>query len=88
MPRRRLIRRGEDESAIVVELLPRHIELTRAEEGCVSFAVEQSDNRWVWDVSERFKDARSFDLHQERVQASEWGYATADIKRSYTISGM
>nr|WP_275901874.1 antibiotic biosynthesis monooxygenase [Brevibacterium zhoupengii] len=83
-----LICRSDEENAAVVELLPRHIELTLAEPGCVSFAVEQSDDPWIWDVTECFKDARSYDLHQARVQASEWGHATADIERSYTISGL
>ncbi len=83
-----LICQNDDETAVVTELLPRHLELTLAESGCISFAVEQSDNPWVWDVSESFQDARSFELHQARVKASEWGRATADIKRSYSVSGL
>lgn len=68
-----LICRGDDETATVAEFLPRHIELTLAESRCLSFEVEQSDDPWIWDVSECFQDARSFELHQARVKDSEWG---------------
>ena len=68
-----LICHGDDETAIVAELLPRHVELTLSEPGCISFKVEQSGNPWVWDVSECFKDARSFELHQHvKKPASFW----------------
>jgi quinol monooxygenase YgiN len=83
-----LICQGDGEITVVTEFLPRHIELTRAEPGCISFEVRQSDNPSVWDVSECFKDARSFERHQARVKASEWGSATASIKRSYSVSGL
>lgn len=83
-----LICRGDDETATVTDLLPRHTELTLAESGCISFEVKQSDDPWIWDVSECFKDARSFELHQARVKDSEWGRATASIKRSYSVSGL
>ena len=83
-----LICGGNDELAAVQELLPRHLELTRAEAGCISFSVEQSDDPWVWTVSERFHDASSFEFHQARVKASDWGRATASIKRSYVVTGL
>ncbi|WP_343317376.1 antibiotic biosynthesis monooxygenase [Arthrobacter sp. TMP15] len=83
-----LICQSDHETAVVTEFLPRHLELTLAGSGCISFAVEQSDNPWVWDVSESFQDARSFELHQARVKASDWGRATANIKRSYSVSGL
>lgn len=83
-----LICQSGDETAVVTEFLPRHLDLTLAESGCISFEVEQSDNPWVWDVTESFQDARSFELHHARVKASEWGRATADIKRSYSVSGL
>ncbi|MGO2542936.1 MAG: putative quinol monooxygenase [Specibacter sp.] len=78
---------GEDQLAAVEELLPRHIELTRAEPGCLSFEVEQTDDPFVWEVSERFMDAGSFERHQMRVKASEWGRATAGMKRNYSVTG-
>ncbi|MDO5751995.1 putative quinol monooxygenase [Arthrobacter sp.] len=83
-----LICHSDDEVSAVSAFLPHHIELTLAEPGCISFSVEQSDNPRVWDVSECFQDAPSFELHQARAKASEWGRATAKIKRSYYVSGL
>ncbi|ALO67075.1 antibiotic biosynthesis monooxygenase [Arthrobacter alpinus] len=81
-----LICEGEEQLAAVVVHLPRHLELTRAEPGCLSFEVTQTPDPMVWDVSERFEDARSFALHQVRASASEWGHATAGIKRNYFVA--
>lgn len=79
---------GDDEIAVVTEFLPRHIELTRAEPGCISFEVNQTGDPRVWDVAECFQDVDSFHLHQERVKASVWGRATAGIKRIYSVTGL
>ncbi|WP_120522198.1 putative quinol monooxygenase [Arthrobacter celericrescens] len=76
------------EAQTVARHLPLHLELTRAEEGCLSFNVVRSENPLVWHVEERFRDAAAFEAHQERVAASEWGRATAGIERRYTITGM
>lgn len=84
----RLVCQGDEESAVVTKFLPRHIELTRAEPGCISFEVKQTDDPLVWDVEECFQDADSFRLHQRRVKASEWGRATAGIKRNYSVTGL
>ena len=83
-----LICQGDGEIAIVTDFLPRHIDLTRAEPGCVFFEVNQTVDPLVWDVSECFQDAGSFELHQARVKSSEWGRATAGIKRCYSVSGL
>lgn len=77
-----------DEAAIVVEHLARHVELTLAEPGCVSFKVNATEDPWVWQVDELFYDAASFRAHQDRVAASEWGRATAGIQRRYTVTGL
>lgn len=77
-----------DEAAVVVEHLARHIELTLAEPGCVSFQVNATEDPWVWQVDELFDDAASFRAHQDRVAASEWGRATAGIQRRYTVTGL
>jgi quinol monooxygenase YgiN len=83
-----LVCRDADEVALVVQYLDRHIELTRAEPGCVSFHVSATDDHLVWQVLEQFRDAAAFQAHQERVAASEWGRATAGIERRYTIEGL
>lgn len=83
-----LICQNAAEIALVAEFLPQHIELTRSEPGCISFEVVQTGDPKVWDVAERFTDALSFERHQARIKASEWGHVTAGIKRSYTVLGL
>ncbi|RJT78508.1 antibiotic biosynthesis monooxygenase [Arthrobacter cheniae] len=54
-----------------------HIELTRAEQGCLSSEVKATGNPLIWQVDEQFQDASSFRAHQQRVAESKWGKATA-----------
>lgn len=83
-----LVCRDSADVALVVRHLERHVELTRAEPGCISFDVVPTDDPLVWRVQEQFSDAAAFKAHQERVAGSDWGRATAGIKRSYTIEGL
>ena len=83
-----LVCRDNDDVAIVVQHLARHVALTRNEAGCVSFCVSPTDDPLVWQVDERFRDAAAFKTHQDRVASSEWGQATAGIERRYTIEGL
>ncbi|TFD11877.1 antibiotic biosynthesis monooxygenase [Cryobacterium sp. TMT1-2-2] len=76
------------EAAIVVQYLPVHLGLTRAENGCISFNVTPTHDPVVWQVDERFRDTASFHTHQQRVSSSEWGRATSGIERRYTITGI
>jgi quinol monooxygenase YgiN len=78
----------EDEAARVRAALDTHIALTRAEAGCLSFEVTQSDDPMIWTVSKRFVDAASFEAHQTRAGASKWAIETKDIARDYKISGL
>lgn len=80
-----LICADQSQGDIVREYLPSHIELTRAEPGCISFEVAQTSDSLVWQVDELFESAEAFAAHQERVRGSEWGRATAAITRSYEI---
>lgn len=82
----RLICESDEEVETVSRYLPRHIELTRAEVGCLHFEVVQTEDPLVWFVAERFADQSAFDAHQKRVKASDWGRATARIERDYVIS--
>lgn len=84
----RLICRGAAEARIVAEHLPRHVELTRAEPGCISFEVTPTTDPLVWQVEERFEDEAVFRAHQARVAASDWGRATVGIERRYSIDGL
>lgn len=76
------------EAARVRAALPEHIRLTRAETGCISFEVVQTDDPMVWAVAERFADAAAFQAHQSRAAASDWARQTAGIARDYKTSGL
>lgn len=74
------------QAEVVRRHLPRHVELTRAEEGCLRFEVAESEDPLVWTVAELFADQTAFDAHQARVRASEWGRATTAIPRDYVVT--
>ncbi|KIN72313.1 putative quinol monooxygenase [Sulfitobacter guttiformis] len=65
-----------------------HIDLTRAESGCLSFEVSQSGDPMVWTVAECFVDQAAFEAHQTRTAASDWAAQTAGIERDYTVTGL
>lgn len=67
--------------------LPDHIRRTRAEPGCISFEVSQTDDPLVWRVEELFADQDAFDFHQQRTSTSKWFEATSAIAREYEITG-
>ncbi|MET3176830.1 UNVERIFIED_ORG: quinol monooxygenase YgiN [Arthrobacter sp. UYCu721] len=83
-----LVCNDQEQVAVVAQHLPLHIELTRAEHGCLSFEVNLTQNPLIWQVDEQFQDAASFRAHQQRVAESEWGRATANIDRHYEIKGI
>lgn len=66
--------------------LPEHLRLTRAEAGCISFDVTQTDDPLIWRVEELFVDRAAFDFHQQRTRASEWFAATSAIPRDYEVT--
>lgn len=72
----------------VLQGVEAHIVLTRAEAGCLSFEVIQSDDPMVWTVSERFTDAAAFEAHQTRAGTSDWAQLTKGIARDYEITGL
>ena len=86
--RGQLLCRDADDVALVVQHLDRHIQLTRAEDGCIAFHVTPTEDPLVWALREQFRDAAAFKRHQERVAGSEWGVATAGMERRYTVEGL
>lgn len=75
----------EDLQGVLAEL-PRHIELTLKESGCVAFQVTQDpDNQNKLLVYEEFIDQESFALHQSRAKASPWGVVSANLEKHYHI---
>ena len=76
-----------DDLVQVTSELPRHIELTRAEPGCLVFEVTQDQNNaHRFNVYEVFSDRQAFDVHQARVRRSKWGEVTQRVARHYEIS--
>jgi quinol monooxygenase YgiN len=78
----RLICQTEAEAERVRAHLPEHIRLTRAEPGCLSFAVEPTGDPLIWQIDEAFADAAAFAEHQTRAGASLWARETAGIQRN------
>ncbi|MCA8931022.1 MAG: antibiotic biosynthesis monooxygenase, partial [Rhodospirillaceae bacterium] len=76
------------EVEVVKSCLPEHVRLTRAEPGCVSFDVTETDDPLVWNVEECFLDRAAFEFHQHRTRASAWWVATAEIAREFRVSGL
>ncbi|WP_138465393.1 putative quinol monooxygenase [Poseidonocella sp. HB161398] len=81
-----LICADEAEAGTVRRHLPGHIRATLAEPGCLSFEVVPGAAPLVWQVRELFRDRAAFEAHQARAAASDWGRATAGIRRVYEIS--
>lgn len=75
--------------AAVKNELDNHIQLTRAETGCLIFKVIQDPlNPCRFDVYEEFVDQAAFQAHQARVKSSRWGEITVNVERNYTVTCM
>lgn len=79
----RLICADTAELMLALSLLPDHIELSRAEPGCLRFDIWQDDDPLIWHLSELFVDADAFAAHQERTKESAWGKESSDIGRDF-----
>ena len=62
-----------------------HIALTRAEPGCLSFDIAQTEDPMTFEVMESFRDRAAFDAHQARTRDSLWFQATRHILRDFRI---
>jgi quinol monooxygenase YgiN len=62
-----------------------HISLTRAEPGCLSFDIDDTDDPMVFEVMESFTDRPAFDAHQARTRESRWFNATKGILRNFRL---
>ncbi len=75
----------EDLPGIKLEL-PKHIELTLQEKGCLVFEVLQDqNNRNRFNVYEEFIDKESFEAHQVRAKSSKWGIVSGNLEKYYHI---
>ena len=76
----------DSDLAAVATELPRHIELTRQEPGCLVFEVVQDGlNKNTFTVYEEFTGNDSFAFHQERIKGSSWALATVRVERHYQL---
>lgn len=66
---------------MVLDLLPRHAELSRAEAGCLRFDIWQDDDPLVWHLAELFRDADAFAAHQRRAGDSDWARESGGLHR-------
>ncbi len=71
---------------VVLSALPKHVELTLAEPGCLKFeVVESTEIAGRLLVSEIFVDQAAFEAHQTRNRASDWFRITAGIERHFEV---
>ncbi|WP_078118604.1 putative quinol monooxygenase [Thiosocius teredinicola] len=77
----------ENDLEEVLNELPKHIELTRREEGCLVFRVDRdAENSSRFRVYEEFTSRQAFEVHQDRVRASRWGRVAVNVRRNYKVS--
>ncbi|CAJ1905323.1 MAG: putative quinol monooxygenase [Shewanella sp.] len=80
---------SQNDLMAVKDELDNHIQLTRAETGCLIFKVNQDPlNPCRFDVYEEFVDEAAFQAHQARVKSSRWGKITVNVERHYTVTGI
>lgn len=70
-----------DELKIVLDHLPEHVALSRAEPGCLYFAIDQTADPMVWQIEELFADEAALDAHKARMNTSTWNKVSAALKR-------
>ena len=81
----RLVCMTEEERAAVLLHRPTHVQATRAEPGCISFTIDDTDDPLIFDVAESFRDRAAFDAHQTRTRDSAWFAATRHILRDFRV---
>ncbi|MFM5008937.1 putative quinol monooxygenase [Aeromonas sp. R9-2] len=80
---------SQNDLMAVKDELDNHIQLTRAETGCLIFQVTQDPlNPCRFDVYEEFVDKVAFQAHQARIKSSRWGEITVNVERHYTVTGI
>ena len=75
-----------DELKVIETYLPDHIRLSRAEPGCLGFAVTQTADSMVWQLDESYVDSAAFQAHQARNRASLWWQMSQGLARNFQTS--
>lgn len=81
----RLVCMSEAERAAVLAHRADHVAATRAEPGCLSFCIDETDDPMIFDVVEAFRDRAAFDTHQTRTRDSAWFAATRSVLRDFRV---
>ncbi len=81
----RLVCMSEEERAAVLLHRAGHEAATRAEPGCLSFRIDDTDDPLIFDVTESFRDRPAFDAHQARTRDSAWFAAMRSILRDFRV---
>ena len=76
----------EDDLKIVEAYLPEHTRLSRAEPGCLSFTVTQTDDPLIWHLDETYTDQAAFEAHQIRNRTSLWWQKSQGLIRDFQIT--
>lgn len=84
----RLVCMTEAEREAVMAHRAVHVAATQAEPGCLSFAIDDTDDPMVFDVMESFRDRAAFDAHQARTRDSAWFAATKGILRDFRVEDL
>ncbi|MFV0384027.1 GNAT family N-acetyltransferase [Paracoccus sp. (in: a-proteobacteria)] len=79
----RLICADAAQMMTALSLLPDHMELSRAEAGCLRFDLWQDEDPLVWNLTELVADAQAFAAHQSRTTDSVWGRDSAGMARDF-----
>ena len=80
------IRCAPDETELLRAAIADHVELSRAEPGCLAFDIRATADPCVYEVSEGFRDEAAFAAHQARTRASPWWRITRQMPRDFEIT--
>lgn len=69
---------------LVLDLLPQHVTLSRAEPGNLRFDLTQAEDPMRWRLDELFADDAAFALHGARTADSRWGKESGGLARDFT----
>ncbi len=81
----RLVCMTQAEREAVLAHRAAHVAATRAEAGCLSFRIDDTDDPLIFDVIESFADRAAFDAHQARTRDSAWFAATRGTLRDFRV---
>jgi|GEM_PF-198376 len=72
-----------DQMLLALDLLPNHVNLSRAEPGNLRFDLSQTEDPMIWRLDELFADAEALAAHQARTKDSPWGQRSQAISRAF-----